>query len=350
MDEREQVVNLKIVTQTDSIEKGGWMDDCAPSTLMAAANFLTGSTYTSKDGIKFLEKVGRKDVQGQGTPTTLPQLVKAAPLVGLKPKYAKSWDEVVAALKAGAVVGINVQQAKGYPATVQMSAWHKAHQKRNPGKTYGHMTCAAMVEGKVQWADPTMSGKGKETYAVEVSLADLKVIASSKGEAPHKRCLIFTAVQKKSSEPAPTAVLSSQIVPVSSSALVATTLAAQTTSKAPVEADLRHAEAFKTATKVKTAPQQVDTALALEVARALVGKIEVAKGDKTMKDQLIAAGLDALQAALSTAIAVFLGLGVSIFDLTGDGAKAIAASAISAALLVLQRWLDEDNTRYGRTR
>ena len=320
-------MRLKIVTQTDSIEKGGWMDDCAPSTLMAAANFLTGSSFTSKDGVKFLEKVGRKDVEGQGTPTTFPQLVKAAPLVGLKPKYAKSWDEVVAALKAGAVVGINVQQAKGYPATVQMSAWHKAHQKRNPGKTYGHMTCAAMVEGKVQWADPTMSGKGKETYAVEVSLADLKVIASSKGDAPHKRCLIFTAVPKKSSAPVPTVAPVSQIVPVSSSAPVAITPPVQTISK-----------------------RTIDNAAAIRVAQGVVAKIQVAKGDKTMKDQIIAAALDALQAALSTAIAVFLGLGVSIFDLTGDGAKAIAASAISAALLVLQRWLDEDNTRYGRTR
>jgi hypothetical protein len=318
---------LKIVTQTDNIEKGGWMDDCAPAALMAAANFLTGSKYNSFDGVKFLTKVGRKDIEGQGTPTSLLQLVKAAPLVGLKPKYAKSWDEVVAALKAGAIVGINVQQAKGYPATVPMSAWHKSHQKRNPGKTYGHMTCAALSEGKVQWADPTMSGKGKEAYAVVVSLADLKAIAASKGEAPHKRCLIFTAVPKKSSAPAPTAVLSSQIVPVSSSALVATTLAAQTTSK-----------------------PAVDTVAALKVAQGVVAKIQVAKGDKTMKDQIIAAALDALQAALSTAIAVFLGLGVSIFDLTGDGAKAIAASAISAALLVLQRWLDEDNTRYGRTR
>jgi hypothetical protein len=184
-----------------------------------------------------------------------------------------------------------------------------------------------MVGGKVQWADPTMSGKGKETYAVEISLADLKKIASSKGDLPHKRCLIFTAVPKKSSAPAPTAVLSSQIVPVSSSALVATTLAAQITSK-----------------------PAVDTVAALKVAQGVVAKIQVAKGDNTMKDQIIAAALDALQAGLSTAIAVFLGLGVSIFDLTGDGAKAVAASAISAALLVLQRWLDEDNTRYGRTR
>lgn len=345
------MTKLKIVTQTDNIEKGnGWMDDCGPATLMAAANFLTGSKYNSFDGVKFLTKVGRIDVEGKGTPTSLAQLVKASPLVGLKPKYPKGWDEVVAALKAGAVVGINVQQAKGYPATVPMSAWHKAHQKRNPGKTYGHMTCAIMVGGKVQWADPTMSGKGKETYAVEISLADLKKIASSKGDLPHKRCLIFTAVPKKSSAPAPTAVLSSQIVPVSSSALVATTLAAQTTYKERVEADLRHAEAFKAAPKVKTPPQQIDPALALKVAQAIVGKIEVAKGDKTMKDQIIAASLDALQAALSTAIAVFLGLGVSIFDLDGDGVKAVAASAISAGLLVLQKWLDEDNARYGRTR
>jgi hypothetical protein len=341
---------LKIVTQTDNIEKGGWMDDCAPAALMAAANFLTGSKYNSFDGVKFLTKVGRKDIEGQGTPTSLLQLVKAAPLVGLKPKYAKSWDEVVAALKAGAIVGINVQQAKGYPATVPMSAWHKSHQKRNPGKTYGHMTCAALSEGKVQWADPTMSGKGKEAYAVVVSLADLKAIAASKGEAPHKRCLIFTAVPKKLSAPAPIADLRSQIVPVSSSALVATTQAARTTSKAPVQADLRHQERPKDYPSVKTPSQLVDTVLALKVARAIVGKIEVAKGDNTMKDQIIAATLDAVQAALSTAIAVFLGLGVSIFDLNGDGVKAVAASAISAALLVLQRWLDEDNTRYGRTR
>jgi hypothetical protein len=318
---------LKIVTQTDNIEKGGWMDDCAPASLMAAANFLTGSTFTSKDGVAFLEKIGRKDVQGQGTPTSLYQLVKAAPLVKLKPKYPKGWDEVVAALKAGAVVGINVQQAKGYPATVSMSAWHKAHQKRNPGKTYGHMTCAILSEGKVQWADPTMSGKGKETYAVEVSLADLKKIASSKGDLPHKRCLIFTAVPKKSSAPVPTAAPVSQIVPASSSAPVAITPPVQTISK-----------------------PAVDPALALKVAQGVVAKIQVAKGDKSMKDQIIAAALDALQAGLSTAIAVFLGLGVSIFDLNGDGVKAVAASAISAALLVLQRWLDEDNTRYGRTR
>jgi hypothetical protein len=341
---------LKIVTQTDSIEKNDWMDDCGPSTLMAAANFLTGSSLKSKDGIAIFEKVGRKDIDGKGTPSSFYQIIEAAHLVGVKARWAKSWDDVLTSLSSGLVVCINVEQAKGYPSSVQMSAWHKAHQKRNPGKTYGHYTCAAGSENGAQWADPTMTGKGKEAFAVEVSLADLKIIASSKGVSPHKRCLILSAAQKRSSALAPIVDLRSQIVPVNSSAIVATTLAAQTTSKVPVEADLRHVEDAKSPNPVKTPPRLIDPVLALKVAQAIIGKIEAAKGDKTMRDQIIAASLDAVQAALSTAIAVFLGLGVSIFDLSGDGVKAIAASAISAGLLVLQRWLDEDNTRYGRTR
>lgn len=330
-------MKLRIVTQLDGVERGGILDDCGPSTLMAAANFLTGSTYTSKDGVAFLAKVGRKDVEGKPDPTMLAQLVKAAPLVGLKPRYPKSWDEIVAALKAGAFVGINVQQPLGYPATVKMSAWHtkwKAYWgKKMPAKIkagYGHMTGCAALDGGFQWADPTMSGKGNETYAVPVTLADLKKIAESKGVGPFKRCIIFTAIPKKSSVPAPTVDLRSQIVPVSSSALVATTQVAQITSKQVAK---------------------VDTAAGLKVATEIVSRLDrAAKGDQTMKEQIIAASLDALQAALSTAIAVFLGLGVSIFDLTGDGFKAVVASAISAGLLVLQRWLDEDNVKYGRTK
>jgi hypothetical protein len=103
------------------------------------------------------------------------------------------------------------------------------------------------------------------------------------------------------------------------------------------------------ATKTPAKPA-VDQAAAISTLVGVVRRINASKGDQTMREQIIAAALDALQAALSTAIAVFLGLGVSIFDLTGDGLKAVAASAISAALLVLQRWLDEDNSAYGRQR
>jgi len=168
---------LKIVTQTDNIEgkktkviTDNWMDDCAWATLACAANHLTGTKYTSFDGVKWGEKVGRKDRDGLPDPS-------------------KTWAAVEKALAAGAVILVNVEQAKNYPP-VTMSKWHAGHQKRKPGSTYGHMTCAVKTDEGIFWADPTMSGKGKEAYGVPVTLAQLKQIASSKGDAPHKRCLI----------------------------------------------------------------------------------------------------------------------------------------------------------------
>jgi hypothetical protein len=187
---------LKIVTQTDNIEgkktkvvTDNWMDDCAWATLACAANHLTGTKYTSFDGVKWGEAVGRKDRDGLPDPSSLAQLVKAGPLAGLKVTYPKTWADVEKALGAGAVILVNVEQAKGYPP-VTMSKWHVDHQKRKPGSTYGHMTCAAKTDEGIFWADPTMSGKGKEVYGVPVTLQQLKQIASSKGDAPHKRCLI----------------------------------------------------------------------------------------------------------------------------------------------------------------
>jgi hypothetical protein len=53
------------------------------------------------------------------------------------------------------------------------------------------MTCAVWdAELGWQFADPTFSGKGAEAYAALVSQSELKAIASSKGDAPHKRVII----------------------------------------------------------------------------------------------------------------------------------------------------------------
>jgi hypothetical protein len=51
---------------------------------------------------------------------------------------------------------------------------------------------AAAYDAELGWqfADPTFTGKGKEQFAVIVTEAELKSIASSKGEAPFKRCII----------------------------------------------------------------------------------------------------------------------------------------------------------------
>jgi len=189
---------LKIVTQTDSIEgkdtkdiSDNWMDDCAWATLACAANHLTGSKFKSADAIKWGEKVGRKDRDGLPDPTSLDQLVKAGPLAGVKVTKPKNWSAVEAAINAGAVIIINVDQAKNYPP-VRMSKWHVDREKRKPGKPYGHATCAAKTADGYEWADPTMSGKGDEEYAVVLPWDSIKQIARSKGDAPHTRCLIVT--------------------------------------------------------------------------------------------------------------------------------------------------------------
>jgi hypothetical protein len=41
-----------------------------------------------------------------------------------------------------------------------------------------------------QFACPTMSGEGDEVYAVPITEAQVKAIASSKGDAPKSRVLI----------------------------------------------------------------------------------------------------------------------------------------------------------------
>jgi hypothetical protein len=176
------------------------MDDCAWATLACASNHLTGAKYTSFDGVKWGEKVGRKDRDGLPDPTSLAQLAKASKDAGLKARYPKSWADVMKAFSDGAVIGVNVEQAKNYPAKVYMSVWHRKREKVKPGQPYGHIVCFAKLDDKAQFADPTMSGVGVEAYAVPVTLDQFKQIASSKGDAPHKRCLIWTSIKPRPPE------------------------------------------------------------------------------------------------------------------------------------------------------
>jgi hypothetical protein len=201
---------FKIVTQTDSIEKGkpgttadNWMDDCAPSALAAVANWLLGTAYTSKDGIGWVAKAGRKDRDGFGDPTTFPQIERAAKALGLRVDWAKSWSQVLDALaREDRALLISVDQPKNYPATVRLSKWAVAHKKRTGGKSYGHLTAAVGGPKGAQWADPTMTGKGAEAYAVEITVEELRGILSSRflGQ-PHKGVRIVSVINVK---PTPT--------------------------------------------------------------------------------------------------------------------------------------------------
>ena len=204
-----------IVTQTDSIEQGkpgtsadDWMDDCAPSSLAAAANWVLGATLTSKDGMALVARAGRKDRNGFGDPTTFAQIEKGASYIGLTVTWATSWKQVEAALlDPSCALLVSCNQPKGFPASVRLSKWATAHRKRTGGKAYGHLTAAVGGPLGAQWADPTMSGKGAEKRAIDISVNDLRQIAASKDAAKPWRSIRI--VRSKKSKPAITPIAAS---------------------------------------------------------------------------------------------------------------------------------------------
>ena len=57
--------------------------------------------------------------------------------------------------------------------------------------------------------------------------------------------------------------------------------------------------------------------------------------------------IDFLRTGLSTAIAVSLGLGIPLMDISGGDFRTIISASLAAGLQVLQTYLDPSNDRYG---
>jgi len=191
---------LKIRSQLEVDEearKGLVWDDCGPSSAACAASWVLGVEISAKQGITakatatgFTEKQGVSD-----NGSSLSELAKTVKVLGAHGRYPSDWQDAVQAAKDGAALIINVDQAKmPFYEGVKMSKWHRKYVKAHPGYEYGHMTAAAFdpVDGWM-WACPTMSGKGDEEFAVSVTEAQVKQIASSKGDAPKNRVLIVSA-------------------------------------------------------------------------------------------------------------------------------------------------------------
>ena len=138
----------------------------------------------------FVEKQGVSD-----NGSSLSELAKTVKELGAHGRYPADWQDVLQSAKNGDALIINVQQAKmPFYEGVKMSKWHRKYVKANPGYEYGHMTSAAFdPTAGWMWACPTMSGKGDEEFAVSITEAQLKQIASSKGDAPKSRVLIVSA-------------------------------------------------------------------------------------------------------------------------------------------------------------
>ena len=224
-------MKYKVKSQLDHEEKGGILDDCGPSSVAAAVSwafkYAPGKDFSAGDGIAakakatgFVEKQGVSD-----NGSTLADLIKTAKVLGADARWAKDWNDVINSAKAGAALGVWVEQPAGYPKTLEVSAWHAKWQRwwwvkqKQPTRTYGHMTSAVYdpIDGW-QWACPTRSGKGAEQFGVKIdekillALADSKRV-SKKHVAPAFKHIIIITAPKGWVAPAPVAQAVAPVAP-----------------------------------------------------------------------------------------------------------------------------------------
>ena len=405
MEERRVKYKVKSQIGTDAESLKGILDDCGPSSMAAAVAWASGYLLdpTATEGVKAKEKAtGRKEKQGvSDNGSNLPDLIQTAKVLGANARYADSWEDVVREARKGAAIGIWVQQPIGYD-DVAISAWHDGWKrwwkKTDPAHLkggYGHMTSAGWdpVEGW-QWACPTRTGKGKEEFAVKVTEDQIKKIADSKrvagkDKAPaHKHCIIIwlTEAQKEQlrtakaqKEALPPGAKIGDIDVALDDFMGKVGTPEERVIKKPAEAPQKPVEAPKVETRVETppakekAPEAAFPSVTLpdmskidwmgkaeEAASALAGALEASKKGVTKVDKVKIAllwikdntGVDealfeALRAFLATSIAVSLGLGIPLLDLSGGDFRTILSAGLAACLQVVVRALNPEDSKFG---
>jgi len=359
------------------------LDDCTWSSAAAAVSWASGYAvdFTAAQGVAAFEKAtGRKDVQGKNDAGgSLAEAVKTIAVLGGKARYAKSWDDAMAAAKQGAALMVWVQQPVGYP-DVRISKWHdvwkKWWTKKDPAHLkagYGHMTSAGYddVDGW-QWACPTRDEKvAAEKFGVPVTEAQLRQIANSKVKAgklkaDYKALLIVTHPGKKAAAPPPAAapVATTPVVPVAPTPAPAPKIA--------VEAPRSHAEPRKVAKGTKT-PDAVQAQLdqigkadwgaiaadGLAVINAAAAATSKEKGMNRIwagikyvaaNTQIDEIALDFVRTFLTVSISVALGLGIPLLDIQGGDFRTIVSAGLASGLGIVVKALDRDNGAYGLKR
>jgi hypothetical protein len=351
------------------------LDDCTWSSAAAAVSWASGYTvdYSAAQGVAAFEKAtGRKDVQGKNDAGgSLAEAVKTIAVLGGKARYAKSWEDAMAAAKGGAALMVWVQQPVGYP-DVRISKWHdvwkKWWTKKDPAHLkagYGHMTSAGWCEDHGwQWACPTRDDKqAAEKYGVPVTEAELRQIANSKVKAGKVavdyKCLLIVTHPGKVAAPAPVAapVVAPVVAPAPAPTIV-------------VQAPTSHAKEVPMPKGTKTAAVIADAEAALqrvdwddkgkEAISALVEAAKASNGKKGFRAKVAASlgwiiantGIDemvieALRTGLGTGLAIALASGSQITRLDADQADMIFAGAIAACLQVIVRALNPDDPKFG---
>jgi len=350
------------------------LDDCTWSSCAAAVSWASGYTvdYTAADGIAAFEKAtGRKDKQGvSDAGGSLPEAVKTIAALGGKARYAKSWEDAVAAAKQGAALMVWVQQPVGYPTDVHISKWHdvwkKWWTKKDPAHLkagYGHMTSAAWCEDHGwQWACPTRDEKvNAEKYGVPVTEAQLRQISSSKVKVgkvgADYKCLLIVTHPGKVAAPVPVATPAVlQVDPtinVEASRKTVEPRKVQIGTKTPLKSsELENAlNAFGHVNWGDVIDREKDLAKNAANAAAkengMFNKIKAALVYVAANSQIDEMLLDAIRTFITVSLSVALGLGIPVLDITGGDFRTVLSAGLASALGVVVKFLDPNNSSYG---
>ena len=361
------------------------LDDCTWSSAAAAVSWASGYAvdFTAAQGVAAFEKAtGRKDVQGKNDAGgSLAEAVKTIAVLGGKARYAKSWDDAMAAAKQGAALMVWVQQPVGYP-DVRISKWHdvwkKWWTKKDPAHLkagYGHMTSAGWdaVDGW-QWACPTRDEKvAAEKYGVPVTEAQLRQIANSKVKAKKVavdyKCLLIVTHPGKVAAPKPQDNPTPVPAPVAAP-VVAPVVAPAAAPTIVVQAPTSHAKEAPMPKVTKTAATIADAEAALlrvdwdekskEAVSALVAAAKASNGKRGLRSKITASAswiiantgidemvIEALRTGIGVALSLLLATGSQLTKLDADQADMILAGAIAACLQVIVRALNPDDPKFG---
>lgn len=358
------------------------LDDCTWSSCAAAIGWSSGYTVspTAADAVIAMKQItGRKDVQGKSdNGGSLAEAIKVIAHFGGKARYAKSWEDALAAANGGAALMVWVQQPVGYPTNIYISKWHdvwvKWYTKTDPAHLkagYGHMTSAGWcADHGWQWACPTRDEKvAAEKYGVPVTEAQLRQIANSKVKAKKVavdyKCLLIVTHPGKVAAPAPAAapvvVPAPVVAPVVGPAPAPTIVVQAPTSYAKEVSMPKVTKTAATIAEAEAALQRVDwDDKGKEAISALVEAAKASNGKKGIRAKAAASlgwliantGIDemlieALRTGIGTGLAIALASGSQITKLDADQSDMIFAGAIAACLQVIVRALNPDDPKFG---
>ncbi|CAB4152931.1 hypothetical protein UFOVP613_40 [uncultured Caudovirales phage] len=369
-------VRSQLYSDQEAIKKG-ILDDCGPSSVAAAVGWASGYAVrpSAAEGVAAKAKAtGRTEKQGVlDNGSSVADLIKTARVLGAQARWAKSWDDALAAARAGAALGVWVQAPHGYPAQA-LSRWHKQWakwwSKKDPAHYragYGHMTCAAWSSDLGwQFADPTMDDRrADEKYGVLISEADLLAIASGKPGAPYKHIIVITYRRPAAPAPVPVPVAAPVTAQPSSGT---NTPPKKETSLSVVPTRVVSSIIAKEAPKSPKAEPELPDLRRVDWARVLDRSLGALRGAQavatltkggTMRKiyaaltwiavhtSLDEALLDAVRSFVLVSISVALGLGIPILDISGGDWRVVASAGLASALQVLVKFLDPAQSAYG---